>query len=225
MRQEQWLERFPFLLDLTAQERNRFFESALTHALRAGQTVVQDNSSSTGVIFVLSGELKVYKVSENGRELALYDVGPGELVMLALSCIVGGGGKWTSHVSICALQDSQIAILPCAMFDALYARSRTLQRFVLNNTFSKMGEVVTLVEKLTFQTVRDRLRDYIKEHTENGKKPLYVTHAQLAARLGTSREVVTRHLRQMAADGEVAAQRGKITLTGGAAQREAGQNG
>ena len=219
MRQEPWVEQFPFLLDFSGQERERFTASAVLHTLRAGQAVVQDNSSSTGVIFVLSGELKVYKVSENGRELALYDVGPGEIVMLALSCIVGGGA-WTSHVSICTLQDSQIAIVPCTMFDTAYAHSRTLQRFVLGNTFAKMGEVVTLVEKLTFQTVRDRLRDYVLTHTENGKKPLYATHAQLAARLGTSREVVTRHLRKMAEDGEISAQRGKITLVSGA-RREA----
>lgn len=218
MKQDLWTERFDFLSAMSQDERNYFLQSAPLHEVRAGQVIAEDNSSTTGIVFVLSGKLKVYKLSENGRELSLYDVRPGEIAMLALSCVLGVDA-WPAHVSVSASQDSVIGILPCNAFNYLYTNSPALQRFVFSNIFQKFGVVIHLVEKLTFESVRDRLLDYIRENTEEGKKPLYVTHAQLAARLGTSREVVTRHLRQMSAEGLVAAERGKVMLLKGVSKR------
>lgn len=191
-------------------ERRHFLQSAVLYHLRAGEVVVREHSNCIGVIFVLSGELKVYKVSESGRELALYSVFPGEAALLTISSLTAQVSA--SEVSLAALQDSVVAIVPFSTFCYLISTSPQLQQFVFSCMYNKYTAIITLIEKLTFKSVNDRLYDYICENTDGGRMPLYTTHAQVAARLGTSREVVTRCLRKMKRDGIIQTERGKISL-------------
>lgn len=202
---------FPFLKEMPEDERNHFLKSAIPHQLRAGEIVVHEHSNCVGVVFVLSGELKVYKQSDNGRELALYSVLPGEAAVLTMNCLTPQKMA-ASDVSMAAVQDSKIAIVPCNIFCYLYSASPPLQRFISAGIYQKFSAVIELVEKLTFKSVNVRLCDYIFENTDGGRMPLYATHAQLAARLGTSREVVTRCLHKMKQDGMLQTERGKIWL-------------
>lgn len=209
--QKEWTTHFPFLGQMPEDERRHFLQSAVLYHLRAGEVVAREHSSCIGVIFVLSGELKVYKVSENGRELALYSVFPGEAALLTISCLAAQATA-SSDVSLAALQDSVIAIVPCGTFCYLISTSPQLQQFVFSCMYDKYTAIIDLIEKLTFKSVNDRLYDYIRDNTDGGRMPLYTTHAQMAARLGTSREVVTRCLRKMKRDGIILTERGKISL-------------
>lgn len=211
MTQEEWLLRFPFLEQMPESERQYFIRSAVLRQLHAGEIVMRDYSNCSGVIFTLSGELKVYKVSESGRELSLYSVHAGETALLSLNCSFTEGIT-VPDVSLAAVQDSRIAVLPCSAFCYLFSTSPPMQRFAVSCVFRKFNEVIGLVEKLTFQSVGGRVYDYILENTHAGRIPLYTTHAQLAARLGTSREVVTRCLRRMQSKGLIRTERGKIAL-------------
>lgn len=208
---QEWKTQFPFLKEMSEDERRHFLRSAVVHQLHADDIVVREHTSCIGVVFVLSGELKVYKLSKNGRELALYSVLPGETAVLTMNCL-SGDSLTASEVSLAAVQDSMIAIVPCNTFCYLYSASPPLQRFVAFAIYKKFNAVIELVEKLAFESVNDRLYDYICENTAGGRMPLYTTHAQLAARLGTSREVVTRCLHKMKKDGILQSQRGKIWL-------------
>lgn len=208
---KEWMTQFPFLKEMPEDERRYFLLSAVIHRLHADEVVVREHTNCIGVVFVISGELKVYKLSKNGRELALYPVLPGEIAVLTMNCLAGDS-LTASEVSLAAVQDSTIAIVPCSAFCYLYSISPPLQRFVALAIFKKFSAVIELVEKLAFESVNDRLYDYICENTDGGRMPLYTTHAQLAARLGTSREVVTRCLHKMKRNGTLQSERGKIWL-------------
>lgn len=211
MDEREFSDKFDFLEKLSADEKKYFLDSAACRDIEAGTLVIGENSACDGVTFVLSGELKVFKVSENGREIALYNVSPGGVCVLTVACFVGVG-KSVSPVSVVALQKSRIVVLPCHMFRYIFSISPAIQQYFLKNTLESFYDMISLVERLTFKSVNERLWDHLLKETESGKKPLYTTHAQLAARLGTSREVVTRRLRGFESAGVIAAKRGKITV-------------
>ncbi|MFT8888195.1 MAG: Crp/Fnr family transcriptional regulator [Ethanoligenens sp.] len=211
MMQKEWTTCFPFLNQMSDDERRRFLQSAVPHQLYAGEVVVREHSKCVGVVFVLSGELKVYKVSESGREVALYSVLPGEAALLTVNCMVAQETP-VADVSLAAMQESLIAIIPSSAFFYLYSVSPQLQQFIFSCMYKKFNAIIDLVEKMTFKNVSERLYEYIRENTGSGRIPLYTTHAQLAARLGTSREVVTRCLKKMQRAGLLQTERGKISL-------------
>lgn len=208
---KEWTTQFPFLNEMPEDERRHFLQSAVPHQLQAGEIVMREYSNCVGVVFVLSGELKVYKLSNNGRELALYTVLPGESVVLTMGCLISQQIA-PSEVSLAAVQDSSIAILPGSAFRYLYSTSPQLQQFIFEGVYRQFQTIINLVEKLTFQSVNDRLYDFVFENTGGGRMPLYTTHAQIAARLGTSREVVTRCLHKMRQNGILQMERGKIWM-------------
>jgi CRP/FNR family transcriptional regulator len=208
---EELLEKFDFLNQLDQDERRQLLSSAMYREVPAGTIMINEKMTCIGVTFVLSGEFKVYKVSESGREIALYSVHSGETCVMTISCLLGFNQS-LSPVSAVAVQDSRIAVIPADKFKYIYTASPYVQQFVFKNISEKFYNIIDLVERLTFKSVTERLREYLIENTGSGRKPLYSTHAQLAAKLGTSREVVTRRLHELVLEGMIRTQRGKIVV-------------
>lgn len=204
-------KQFDFISKFTDEERQHFLDSVSYRKVSAGEIVANENGSCMGVAFVLSGELKMFKVSDGGREISLYTAKAGEICIMTVACLMGQGRN-ISPVSVVALQDTVLAVVSCSVFRYHYTDSPFMQQFFFKNTLEKFYELMALVERLTFKSVAQRLWEHILSNTENGKKPLYTTHAQLAAKLGTSREVVTRKLHEFENAGFIQAERGKITL-------------
>ena len=209
--QEAMLRRFPFLAGLPDDERRNLLGAVAFRRLPEGDTALEQGSPMRDILFVLTGSIRVFQSSEDGREIVLYQIGAGEMCALTVVCLLGRP-EMPSPVSAMAVQDTLVARVPADTFRYEYAVSPHLQQFVFRLLADKLGRMIGLVEQLTFHSVAERLSDYLRRCTDGGRQPLYATHAQLAASLGTSREVVTRRLREMERRGEVRTQRGKITL-------------
>ena len=207
--QREMLRQFGFLLELPEDERRNFLGATVFRRVPAGDPVLEEDGRLENILLVLSGNIRVFKSNEDGREIGLYHIGAGEMGAVAVVCLLGRQ-EARSPVSAAAAQDTLLACVPADTFRYEYAVSPQLQRFVCRLLADKLCRVIDLVEQLTFRSVAQRLQEYLREGTDNGRRPLYTTHAQLAASLGTSREVVTRRLQEMERRGIVRTQRGKI---------------
>lgn len=205
------LERFSFLADMPEDERQNMLSSIVFRHVPAGGTVMTEGAALRSVLLVLSGNVRVFKSNEDGREILLYRVGAGEMCTVTVACLLGRLHA-RSPVSAVATQQTLLGCIPADTFRYEYAVSPYLQRFVFRLLSDKFCHMVDLIEQLTFRSLTERLRTYLEEATDGGRRPLYTTHAQLAAALGTSREVVTRRLHELEQQGIVRTQRGKITL-------------
>ena len=204
-------DKIGFFAKLPEEERRYLLRYAVYREAKAGTLMVEENSSCSGVTFVLSGEFRAYKVSENGREISLYTIHPGETCVMTVACLLGLNHSM-SPLSVAAVQDSRIAVIPAEKFRYVYSVSPYVQQYVFVNVLNKFYDIIDLVERLTFKSVTERLRDFLVESTGGGKKPVYATHAELAAKIGTSREVVTRKLGELEHEGFVRTERGKIAV-------------
>lgn len=201
---------FPFVNDLGPSEEI-LRSSAWLQQFEAGAVIMDQNQNCSGVIFVLSGIIKILKISDDGREMTLYRIGRGETCVLTVACLLGTGDV-PFPVSAYAEQDSSAVLVPVETFRKLFYESPSVQKFIFSSMSAKFYSVLGLLESVTFKRTSDRLMDFLITKTAGGTYPLYATHEAIASELGTAREVVSRLLKDLENNGIVKLSRGKILL-------------
>jgi len=193
-------------------ERERLLAAAYFRRLEAGSYLIRAGESCGAVPFVLSGSLRVFKAAESGREISLYRIGPGETCILSCCC-AGHGGRFPA--AVLAEEDSVAAFLRGESLESLLAKSPRFRSFVLSQYASRMAEVIELVEEVAFRHLDARLKELLSSlgaARGGGGSLIKVTHQELADQLGTSREVVSRILKDWEERGAVGLSRGEISL-------------
>ena len=175
--------------------------------LKAGQQVFVPGAPCANYLMVEAGSVRVATVTENGRDLLLYRVGPGEACVVTTTCLLNASDY---DVFGMAETDVDALVLPKAQFDALLAASSLFRRYVFGQYGERLQGLIALVQEVADRQVDRRLARFLAEKTADGA--VHMTHQAIAAELGTAREVVTRLLKDFAAQGLVATERGKITI-------------
>lgn len=164
-------------------------------ALPVGKHICLEGSNCSHLAFVLSGTARVYKLGESGKEITLYRVEAGECCILTLSCIVS-----EKRFPAFAISESELEaiVVPAATIQHWMEENRSWRRYAWNLIASRLGDVISLVEEVTFRRMDERLCFYLNQEK---KFPLSqktaITHQQIAAELGTSREVISRLLKDL----------------------------
>jgi len=171
------------------------------------KTVYLEGDACSHIAFLLSGAIRVFKTSETGREITLYEIGRGDTCILNASCILSDR-RYPAHAV--ATEAGDLLLLPAATFKGLLRRHPKMQDFIFNLLSERLAAVMTLVEEVAFGRMDERLRDYLRERSRNGV--LSITHQAIANDLGTSREVVSRLLKDLEKKGEISLARNRIEL-------------
>ena len=177
-----------------------------------GQALIEAGYSCDDVVLVGKGAIRIYVAGENGREVTLYYVRPGESCPVNLSAAVMGIGAFADATATGALEALAI---PASEFRRLSTTNRGLMDYVFSATALRFGEVIALVREITTRRVDHRLAEYLLRNFEtSGTEPPVVeaTQQTIALELGTAREVVSRRLRELHEVGAVELQRGRIVL-------------
>jgi CRP/FNR family transcriptional regulator len=169
--------------------------------------IYHEGDACQAIAFVLSGEIRVYKVGETGREITLYEIGPGETCILNASCILAHTSYPANAV---AASDASLLLVPAAVFRRLVVEQADMRDFVFSLMSRRLATVMELVEEVAFGRMDQRLMDYLVEKSENNM--LETTHQKIANDLGTSREVVSRLLKDFERKQKVRLSRNSITI-------------
>ena len=173
----------------------------------AGTHLYWEGDSCSGIAFLLSGAIRVYKCGESGREITLYEIGPGETCILNASCILGNKRYPANAVTT---SEGELVLVPARDFRRLLESHEVMRDFVFALLSERLGEVMELVNEVAFRRMDERLMDYLVEKSGDGV--LRVTHQKIASDLGTSREVVSRLLKDFERQGKLALDRSTISL-------------
>lgn len=176
-------------------------------AVPAGKQIYAAGDACSAIAFVLSGQIRVFKVGETGREITLYEIGPGETCILNASCILSGQSYPANAVTT---TDVDMLLIPSVAFRRLVDEHEEMRDFVFTLLSRRLSGVMELVEEVAFGRLDERLMDYLVE--KSGNNVLETTHQKIANDLGTSREVVSRLLKDFERKGEVRLSRNSITL-------------
>ncbi len=178
-----------------------------TKNIPAGTQIYAEGGACPAIAFVLSGEVRVYKIGQTGREITLYEIGAGETCILNASCILSGT-SYPAHAS--AVTEVEAMLVPSSAFRRLVDEREEMRDFVFTLLSQRLAGVMELVEEVAFGRMDERLEEYLVERSENGR--LETTHQKIANDLGTSREVVSRLLKDFERKGLVGLSRNSIHL-------------
>jgi CRP/FNR family transcriptional regulator, anaerobic regulatory protein len=166
-----------------------------------------EGDSCSAIALVISGEIRVYKSNEAGRELTLYEIGPGDTCILNASCILAGIGYPANAVTAAK---TEVLLLPAGVFRQLLDSHSELQFYVYTMLSQRLTAIMALIEEIVFNRLDRRLFDYLLERSENNL--VAKTHQNIANDLGTSREVISRLLKDFAHKGIVRGERNVIEI-------------
>jgi len=177
----------------------------------AGQMIFVEGEPCAGLFIVERGRVKIFKLSPGGREQILHIFGAGEGFNDV--AVLDGG---PNPVNVMALEPTSVLVIDRPSMVDLLERYPALSRAVIENLASRARHLVSLVEDLSLRTVVGRLAKLLleqaSEEVDLERVPRGLTHAQMAARLGTVREVITRSLHKLEDEGIIKIERHRIVI-------------
>ena len=206
--EDRGLNIFSFYKEMSDEDQALLRDAVLKKELPKGQIVMGDNTRCNGIPLVVSGRLRLFRISDKGREMSLYRIGSGDLCIIATVCTMG---DMEYDFMIEAEEDSTLLSIPPDTFRELLYRSKAFQTYVFNTLAEKLIGSIETIEMLIFVSIEERIMAYLKQHA-NAAGVIKTTHEKMAIDLGSSREVITRQLRKMAEKGMLSLGRGKIIL-------------
>lgn len=202
-----FLDIFPIFRDGPLSLPQSILSSSSYHELKKDTQLYHYGDSCSGIGFLLEGEIRVYKISDTGREITLYEIYPGQTCILNAACILS---KWSYPANATVQEDGKILILPEKVFRDQMEEYQVMRSFVFSLFTMRLGEIIELIDEVTFGKMNTRLADYLIEKSENNE--LQTTHQQIANDLGSSREVISRLLKDFTNQGKITQSRNHIRL-------------
>ncbi|WP_215222988.1 Crp/Fnr family transcriptional regulator [Echinicola shivajiensis] len=163
--------------------------------VRAGETIMEPGQFIKSVPIVIDGAIKVLRVDTEGKELFLYYLYPGQTCALSLTCC---DVAKPSEIKAVAEEDTTIIAIPVRLHEKWSEEFRQWKDFVTQTYQNRFQEMLKALDAVAFLKMDQRLALYIQAKREKaGSNELHITHQEIANELGTSREVISRLLKQL----------------------------
>lgn len=203
-------EYLPFWKKLTERQRRLLKDNVREEKYEKGRLVHSGADGCSGLLLVASGQLRVFIISDEGRELTLYRLFERDICLFSGPCIVK---NIQFDVTIQTEQDSAICMIPSKVYKNLMEESAVVSNYTNELMASRFSDVMWLMDQVLYKKMDCRLAAFLLEEGEiTDTSELSITHEQIAHHLGTAREVVTRLLRLFQSDHLVKLTRGNVEM-------------
>lgn len=202
-------EIFPFWQEISQEDREYICRHSAAVTYPKGVSI-HDGNECSGVIFVRSGCLRVYIMSEEGKDITLYRLHKEDMCMLSASCVLQ---TITFDVFIDAEEDSECYVISGSAYAAVSERNPNIRIFTLETAVSRFSDVMWVMQQILFMSMDKRLAIFLlDEAARTGAETIALTHEQIARYMGSAREVVTRMLKYFANEGIVQVSRKGVRI-------------
>jgi CRP/FNR family transcriptional regulator, anaerobic regulatory protein len=185
-----------------------FQRSAFLASIAAGKDVFVEGDDVEAIALLISGVVRVYKISETGREITLYRFGLGQSCILTANAILSR----QSFPAIATVeQDAEAVMIPAATFREWVQRYEVWRNFVYDLLSQRLVSMMEIVDEVAFRRMDSRVASLLLSRYQS-ENPIRITYQEVAAELGSSREVISRILEDFAAHQAVRSARGTIEV-------------
>lgn len=202
------LRAVPLLARLSDDALHRLAGVAIRRTYAPGEIIILEGNPCQAAYFVVKGEVRVYRTSPGGREQVLARLGPGQAFNTVPPFLPNG----INHATVEALTPVVLYTVPTSSFLRLVAECPELALALLQDFAERLDHLTNLVEDLSLRTVRARLARFLLEQAEAGTVTRRWTQGEIAATIGTVRDMVGRTLKAFADAGLIRMDRQRITL-------------
>jgi len=202
------------------KKRVPFFESGLRDAILnegtyrefdAGEELIREDQFIRSFPIVISGVIKVCRTDEAGNELLLYYLRPGEVCTVSLTCCMD---RTRSRVKAITEEATAVILVPVELLDNWMTQYQTWKEYVMRSVQKRFDELLDALDSIAFLKMDERLEKFfIDRYKTTGTTLFEGSHQDVAQAMNSSREVISRLLKQMEKRGMVLLSRGRIDYT------------
>ena len=202
---------FPIWDKLNTDQQARILGSLASHRVKKGAVIHNGSMDCTGLLLIKSGQLRVYILSDEGREITLYRLFELDMCLFSASCMLR---SIQFDVTIAAEKDTEFWVVPTEVYKGILEESAPAANYTNELMASRFSDVMWLMEQIMWKSLDRRVAAFLLEEASiEGTDQLKITHETIASHLGSHREVITRMLRYFQNEGMVRLSRGVIEIT------------
>ena len=201
---------YPFWGKLSGEERERILAGCTLAAYGKGEHIHRSDMGCKGAILVLSGLLRVYIVSDEGREVTLFRIHEGENCVLSASCLLDA---IQFDLLIEAAENTQAAVIPAGVLHPIMEDNPYVGLYMYKQAAERFSDVMWMMQQILFMGADRRVAIFLWDEMVRRNQPvLHMTHDEIARNIGSAREVVSKELKYLSEEGAVALQRGRVEI-------------
>jgi CRP/FNR family cyclic AMP-dependent transcriptional regulator len=202
------LRRNPLLANLSDDALACVADVALARTYEPGETIIFEGDPCQAAYFIADGQVRVYRLSSAGREQVLAQLGAGQ----GFNTVPPFQPNGVNHATVEALTVVAAYAVSSNDLRRLVSQSSDLALALLQDFAGRLDHLTNLVEDLSLRTVRGRLARFLLEHVDEEGVSRRWTQDEIAAHLGTVRDMVGRTMRAFVDAGLVRMDRQRIVL-------------
>ena len=201
---------FPIWKQMTPAQQELLKQSAARRSVKKGTVLHSGSGDCVGLMLIISGQLRAYIVSDEGKELTIYRLFELDTCLFSASCIMQ---SIQFDIIIEAEKDTEVWIIPPQLYLSVMNESAPVANYTRELMSSRFSEAMWLIEQVMWKSIDRRLAAFLLEEAQlEGTNVLKITHETIANHMGTAREVVTRMLRYFQNEGMVKLTRGTVEI-------------
>ena len=186
------------------------FECGNYMEVEEGFTLMRPGGYIRTVPILLSGSVKILRADSEGREALLYYLGGMDSCAMSLSCCLD---RRQSEITAIANEKTKLIAIPVDKIEEWITKYSTWRQFVFMTYQKRFEDLLGVIDQIAFQKLDDRLLGLLNRKSKQcGCSVFNITHEELGNELATSREVVSRLLKQLERIGKVRLSRNRIEL-------------
>ena len=198
----------PVLGSADSATAREFQRAASLARVPPGRDVFVQGDRIEAIPLLVSGVVRVYQIGESGREVTLYRFHPGESCVLTANAILT---RQTFPAIATVEREAEAILIPAEIFRDWVQRHDLWRDFFFDLVSQRLASVMSLVDEVAFRRLDVRVAALLLERAAS-QNPIRITHQEIAAELGSSREVISRILEDLADRGLVRPERGSISI-------------
>lgn len=201
----------PFWKNLSSAQQTQLTASVSPRVYRKGETMHSGSNDCAGLFLVKNGQVRVFILSESGKEITLYRLFERDICIFSASCMLR---NISFDVYVQAEKDTEVLLIPTAVYAQLSKSAVAVSDYTNQLMSSRFSDVMWIMEQILFMSFDKRLALFLLEQSNIEESlTLEITHETIAKNMGSAREVVTRMLKYFQSEGIVTLFRGGITIT------------
>ena len=205
---EHMIQSLPMLGNASPSLLREFQQAASFTRIPEGRDVFSEGDRVDSIALLISGVVRVYKIGETGREITLYRFRSGESCILTANAIL----SQKNFPAVATVEEkAEAAMIPADTFRDWVRHYDLWRDFVFELLSQRLSSVMEIVEEVAFRRMDARVASLLINRGVRFN-PINMTHQEIAAELGSSREVVSRILEDFVVQGMISATRGMITI-------------
>ncbi|NLL77427.1 MAG: Crp/Fnr family transcriptional regulator [Clostridiales bacterium] len=200
-----------FWNNLTYKQKDTFMDHTSVNFYKKDSSIHTADLDCVGLLLPKNGTLRVYILSDEGREITLYRIRPGDVCVLSAACVLH---TITFDISIDAVTDCELLQVDSPAFSALMQENIYVEAYAYKKVTERFSDAMWTMQQILFMSFDKRLAIFLLDETaKTGSHSLKMTHEEIARYMGSAREVVSRMLKYFSSEGLVQISRGEILIT------------